>query len=308
VLNPTAFNFKELISKVTDIIHFRIVEKQQMFAVHIDENIPNLLICDEQWLAQVIVNLLSNAVKFTPDKGAVSLVAALADEEPDFCVVRFEVMDTGVGINKEQQERLFHSFEQAESSTTRKYGGTGLGLAISKRVVEMMDGKIEVTSAPGKGSAFTFTIKAEIPHEVIKIQKQKKESNKSDNFEGSHVLLAEDVEINREIVKAMLEPTLVEIDCAENGAEAVRMFNAAPDKYDIIFMDLQMPEMDGFEATRRIRASDSERATTIPIVAMTANVFQEDIENCLEAGMNSHLGKPINMGDVLGALRTYLLK
>jgi signal transduction histidine kinase len=220
VLNPTAFNFKELISKVTDIIHFRIVEKQQMFAVHIDENIPNLLICDEQWLAQVIVNLLSNAVKFTPDKGAVSLVAALADEEPDFCVVRFEVMDTGVGINKEQQERLFHSFEQAESSTTRKYGGTGLGLAISKRVVEMMDGKIEVTSAPGKGSAFTFTIKAEIPHEVIKIQKQ------------------EDVEINREIVLALLEPTLIEIDCAENGREAVAMFSASPEKYDMIFMDL----------------------------------------------------------------------
>jgi len=133
-------------------------------------------------------------------------------------------------------------------------------------------------------------------------------TERTDCFKDFHVLLAEDVEINREIVLALLEPTSIEIDCAENGAEAVRMFSEAPEKYDIIFMDLQMPEMDGYEATRRIRAMEIQKAKEIPIAAMTANVFQEDIEKCMKAGMNEHLGKPLDFDEVLKLLRKYLLK
>jgi CheY-like chemotaxis protein len=305
-LSPVAFDFQELISKVTDIIHIRIIEKRQMFGVHIDENIPHTLICDEQWLSQVLVNLLSNAVKFTPDKGAISLCASLVKEENNTCEILFEVTDTGIGIDEEQQERLFKSFEQAESSTTRKYGGTGLGLAISKRIVEMMGGSVAMRSAIGKGSTFSFTIKAEISDIALRNERESSKSGEPDDFSNRYVLLAEDVEINREIAGAMLEPTRVKIDYAENGAEAVRMFSDAPEKYDIIFMDLQMPELDGLEAARRIRATDSEQAKNIPIIAMTANVFQEDIENCLEAGMNGHLGKPVNIDDFLNTLRKYL--
>jgi len=134
------------------------------------------------------------------------------------------------------------------------------------------------------------------------------QSDNNENFEGKHILLAEDIEINREIVQVLLEPLLLTIDCAENGEEAVRMFSESPDKYDMIFMDLQMPIMDGYEATRTIRRLNIPKAKTIPIVAMTANVFREDIEKCLAAGMNSHVGKPLNLSDVLSKLRTYLNK
>jgi CheY-like chemotaxis protein len=152
---------------------------------------------------------------------------------------------------------------------------------------------------------------ADIINECLSIDRRHMQEAQMDItglFSGHHVLLAEDVEINREIVQALLEPSKLEIDCAENGREAVRMFSEAPEKYDMIFMDVQMPEMDGYEATRRIRALDTPKAKTIPIVAMTANVFREDVERCLEAGMNSHVGKPLDFNEVMIKLRTYLPK
>jgi len=439
---PVAFVFEDLLKKVIGIINFRIVEKHLKFSVSIDENIPKRLICDDQRLAQIIANLLSNAVKFTPENGTIDLTAQLTGEENDVCVIRFDVADTGVGISREHQEKLFNPFEQAESSTTRKYGGTGLGLALTKRIVELMDGDISVMSIPGEGSVFTFTIKArkatdqdgasddlvqlinvdnirmlvvdddtdileyfvdlsrrfgiscdtavsaeaaielfesgnvydicffdwkmpgmngieltlyikkmrlsgplivmissyewqEVEAEAIDagidkflpkpiypsefigciterfgssfLGDRQVDNNESvARFWGYRVLLAEDVEINREIVIALLEPTLVDIDCAENGVEAVSMFEADPDKYNVIFMDLQMPEMDGYEATRSIRALDFEKAKSVPIIAMTANVFKDDVDKCLEAGMNDHLGKPLDFDAVMHVLEQYL--
>jgi signal transduction histidine kinase len=311
-LSPVEFNFEEMIRRVVNVINFRVDEKYQDFALQIDHSIPDTLIGDDHRIAQVIANLLGNAIKFTPERGIISLAASLAGEEEGVCTLQISVSDNGIGIKPEQCEKIFQSFEQAESSTTRKYGGTGLGLAISKRIVEMMGGAIWVESELGRGSNFTFTIK--VKRGTVKgCSARNKRQNDEDLigdikgiFAGRRVLLAEDVEINREIIQALLEPTQLEIEFAENGAEAVRKFSEAPDKFDMIFMDIQMPEMDGYEATRRIRALDIPWAKTIPIVAMTANVFREDIERCFDAGMNSHIGKPVNFDEVIGKLRSFL--
>jgi signal transduction histidine kinase len=319
-LSPVTFNFEKMLQNVVNIVIFRMEQKGLSFLAHPDQDIPPMLIGDDQRLAQVIANLLGNAIKFTPEQGRISLNTYLEKIEGNNCVIRIEVADTGIGISPEQQSRLFRSFEQAENSTARKFGGTGLGLAISKRVVEMMGGRIWVESEPGKGSVFAFTVELERAPETDYLNNTlelktivEDEQGSGDAiagcFAGRRILLAEDVEINQEIVLALLEPTELQIDCVSNGLEALRMYREAPDRYDMIFMDVQMPEMDGYAATRRIRSLESgglARARPIPIIAMTANVFREDIEKCLKSGMNDHVGKPIDFGEVMDKLRQYL--
>jgi signal transduction histidine kinase/DNA-binding response OmpR family regulator len=443
-LSFISFNFEGMLQKVVSVISFRLEERQQKFAVNIDHKIPRFIVGDDQRLAQVITNLLSNAVKFTPEKGSIRLNAKLAGVENGIHTLQIEVIDTGIGISPEQQAKLFNSFEQAESGTSRKFGGTGLGLVISKRIVDLMGGRIWIESEPGKGSTFAFTIKVEKGHgassgmlapgvnirnmrimavddnpdileyfrdimarfgincdtapgakETLALINEKGDYNlyfvdyrlpdtdgieltrkirerdtaskvvmisaadwaaiekkaraagvdeflakplfpspladiinnclgfgsvknapentdsageEPDYFNDYTMLLAEDVDINREIVLTLLEPTGLTIECAENGAEAVAKFTAAPEKYDMVFMDVQMPEMDGYEATRRIRGLADGWGNKIPIVAMTANVFREDVERCLESGMNDHVGKPLDLNDVLLKLRKYLPK
>jgi CheY-like chemotaxis protein len=303
-----------MLQRAVDVVNFRADEKRQKLTVHIDDAIPKTLLADDQRLVQVIINILGNAVKFTPEHGSINLDARLLEEKDGFYRIELSVSDTGIGISAEQQKNLFKSFQQAEANTTRRFGGSGLGLVISRSIVEMMGGRIWVKSEPGNGSVFTFTIQAKKSSIVNDNQDEepapeKKKPDIAGLFAGRRVLMAEDVEINREIVQALLEPTQLKIDCAENGAEIVRMFTEAPEKYEIIFMDVQMPEMDGYEATRRIRAIEAERnVKQIPIIAMTANVFKEDIERCLNAGMNSHVGKPLNLDDVLEKLSFYLSK
>jgi PAS domain S-box-containing protein len=331
-LSRENFNFEKVLQKAVNVINFRIDEQRQHFSLHLDEHIPHTLIGDDQRLAQVITNLLSNAVKFTPEGGAIQLNTRLVEEQNGVCTLQIEVADSGIGISPEQQSRLFKSFEQAESGTSRKFGGTGLGLAISRRIVEMMGGRIWVESELGKGSVFAFTFKAERGEEAKPVPAgglnecpevksvQNGFSKVVDHFESYTMLLVEDVEINREIVLTLLEPTGLVIDCAENGAAALSMFSADPEKYNIIFMDVQMPEMDGYEATRKIREFERQRSMefpqktptiigtpqAVPIIAMTANVFREDVEKCLAAGMNDHVGKPLDIEDVFAKLRKYL--
>jgi len=314
-LSPVEFNFEKMIQSAVNVVNFRVDEKHQKLMVRIDKEIPKNLITDDQRLIQVITNLLGNAVKFTPEGGSISLVACFLEEKEGLCTLEITVSDTGIGISPEQQVNLFSSFQQAESSTARRFGGTGLGLAISKSIVEMMGGKIWVKSALGTGAAFIFTIQAKKGaaaneaangHSGEEHNAEEKEHDLAGLFDGRCILLAEDVEINREIVLALFEPTKLKIECAENGAEALRKFSAAPDKYDLIFMDIQMPEMDGYEATRCIRALDIPKAKNIPIIAMTANVFREDIEKCLASGMNNHVGKPLNFDEVVDKLKNYL--
>jgi len=308
-LSETLFEFEKMLQQAASVTTFRMEEKNQTFTLSIDKDIPKYLIGDNQRLAQVVTNLLGNAVKFTPNNGSISLSAKFLGGENGGCYIKIAVSDTGIGIEKEQQDKLFQAFTQAENDTARKFGGTGLGLTISQNIIEMMGGEIWVDSVIGIGSTFTFSFhmkcgdkKAQEPSGGYTDEMQ----SISGVFKGRRVLLAEDVDINREIVLALLEPTMLDIDCAVNGVEAVRMFGEDPERYEMIFMDLQMPLMDGYEATRRIRAFGAPSARTVPIIAMTANVFREDIINCLNAGMNDHIGKPIDFNDVLKVLNIYL--
>jgi signal transduction histidine kinase/CheY-like chemotaxis protein len=318
-LADTIFSFEKTLQKIMDVVSFSVESRKQQLYINIDKNIPKSFIGDEQRLSQVITNLLSNAVKFTPDEGIVSLSSELMSVEGDVCKLQVSIQDTGIGISKEHQARLFNAFEQADASITRKFGGTGLGIAISKNIVELMGGEIWVESEPGVGSTFTFTVllkrddseKKPLPCEgetrnnagILTVD----DNPKTRDFRNCTILLVDDVEINREIVLAMLEDTNLTIDTAENGIQAVDMFALAPDRYSIILMDVQMPEMDGYMATHRIRAiNDTPAAKNIPIIAMTAHVFREDVENCLTAGMNGHIGKPIDIDELTGMLHTYL--
>ncbi|MDR1688616.1 MAG: transporter substrate-binding domain-containing protein [Clostridiales bacterium] len=306
-LSGVVFSVKTLLAKVVNVINFRMEEKQQNFTLNIDDRIPSALFGDDQRLMQIITNLLSNAVKFTPEGKDIRLDASLESETGGLCILRFSVSDTGIGIDEDQKERIFTSFEQAENDTTRKYGGTGLGLAISKHIVEKMGGSIGFTSELGKGSVFTFTVPLTKTAETNSAGEEKPAGNYAvPVFEGKTLLLAEDIEINREIAASILEPTLIEIDIASNGAEAVKMAADAPERYDLILMDVQMPEMDGLQATRAIRAINSPNAADIPIIAMTANVFKEDVDKCLQAGMNDHIGKPLNVEELFEKLGKYL--
>ena len=202
---------------------------------------------------------------------------------------------------------MFNIFQQAETGTSRKYGGSGLGLALSKRILELMDGKIWIESEPGTGSYFFFTASLGVPDHVAlaKNVEQNVSSEQTNDFSEKTILLVDDIDINLEIVVALLESTHVAIDTAKSGKEAIDAFAANPGRYDVILMDIQMPEMDGLQATRAIRALGTPEAATIPIIAMTANVFKEDIEKCVDAGMNDHLGKPIEMTCVMDMLSRY---
>jgi signal transduction histidine kinase/CheY-like chemotaxis protein len=329
-LSYSEFDFNRMILRIADVMTFKFEEKKQHFDVHIDPAAPRYIIADNQRLVQVLTNFLSNASKFTHEGGNISLSADKVSSDGNISILRFTVADTGIGIAPGHLDRIFSLFEQVDGSISRKYGGTGLGLAISRSLAELMGGRIWAESELGKGSRFMFELPVQ---EKISLnppadddtaggaqtmenwsagpEEQKPEDNYG-IFEGITILLAEDVELNQEILIALLEETGVVIDCAANGAEAVSMFQENPGKYGAILMDIQMPEMDGLEATRRIREWEQERSLlpespkAIPIIAMTANVFKEDIERCLDAGMNDHLGKPIEIEEVLRKLKMYL--
>jgi PAS domain S-box-containing protein len=309
-------DFEMMLKNVTGMMGFRIDEKKQNFIIHREQDVPRWIIADEQRLSQILINLLANASKFTPEEGTISLSIKKVADQGNLCTLRFNVVDSGIGISREQMGRLFTPFEQADGTIARKYEGAGLGLSITKSIVELMGGEIRVDSEAGKGSDFAFEITVEqkkTPEDGGIKNKDPAQSGEGtraeqrDDFSGKTILLAEDVEINREIIVSLLEDTGISIECAVNGAESLRLFTEDPAKYSLILMDIHMPEMDGYEATRRIRASAAAESKTVPIVAMTANVFKEDVEKCIAAGMNDHLGKPVEMERLMFQLRKHLL-
>ncbi|MDR2716954.1 MAG: response regulator [Treponema sp.] len=309
-LSNSEFNFEKMLTGIINVMSVRAGEKHQDIVVNVNENIPPFIISDELRLSQVITNLLTNAVKFTPENGKITLSAEKLDDSGDEITIRIEVADSGIGISPEQQTQLFTPYQQANSAISKDFGGTGLGLAISKRIVEFMQGAIWIESELNKGSKFIFTIKAKKgannAGEVSPNGSPAGSKGTGLNFKGYTILAAEDVEINREILSALLEETGISIDFAENGKAAVSLFTENPDKYNLILMDVHMPEMDGYEATRAIRAFEMTQAKDIHIIAMTADVFREDIEKCLSAGMNDHIGKPVSPDDLYEKLKKYL--
>ncbi len=247
---------------------------------------------DPTRLGQILLNFTGNAVKFT-ERGAITLRARLMEDNPADVLLRCEVRDTGIGIAAEDRKRLFTAFEQADGSMTRKYGGTGLGLAISKRLAQLMGGEVGVESAPGQGSTFWFTVRlgkaeqacARAPEQVASSAEERLRTRHA----GARVLLAEDEPINQEVSKGLLEDAGLVVDLAEDGVAALAMAQNA--RYELILMDMQMPRLNGIDATRAIRALPGYKR--VPILAMTANAFDDDRQLCLAAGMNDHIGKPV---------------
>ena len=296
----------EMLEKIKDVFFFRCQEKD--IELQLDcSNLPCIL-SDEQRISQVIANLVSNAVKFTPEGGSVTLSARSVEgpNEDGSITIEFSVKDTGIGISQEVQANLFQAFHQADSSISAKYGGTGLGLAISKRIVSLLGGDIAVSSRLGEGSIFTFTIQTTVS-EIPETVNDTVDIPDKYNYSGKTLLLVEDIEINREIVSALLEDTEIRIIEAINGEDAVEKYEQFYPEIDIIFMDLQMPKMNGYEAASKIRSLDINQAKNVPIIAMTANVFKDDIDKCLEVGMNGHLGKPIDSSAMLLLLNNILM-
>ncbi len=443
-LSQEPFHLERAVESVCSVISVKAEEKKINLLIEVDPRTPAHVVGDELRLSQVITNLLGNAVKFTPEGGTIHLfVRPESEHKGRDCKIRFEVIDNGIGITEAQVGRLFSSFEQADGGIARRFGGTGLGLAISKRIVEMMGGQISVTSEPGEGSKFSFTVKLLLDTEqapakrydsaiyqdlrvlviddaqdvlhyferflsrigaqfdlafdgetAIELAQASKEAGAPydiifvdylmetlDGIEtaraikqilgesvpiimvsmtewqqiearaqgvgitrflqkplfnsmifdtiaelvtgkgvieqaataeapadgvpdlvGTTILVAEDIEINREIVAALLEGTGVALEFAEDGQRAVEMMAAGAARYGLVLMDVQMPVMDGLEATRRIRAA----GVGVPIVAMTANAFHEDVRACLDAGMDDHVGKPVDLSELYAKLRRYL--
>ena len=304
-LSEEIMELSRLADTVASIMRPRCDDKNIKFITNFNRFDPPAYNVDSLRLRQVLINLLGNAVKFTPELGTIEFSMLKKDKQGDKTLVEFIVRDTGIGIAKDRIDQIFESFEQGGADVSRKHGGTGLGLAISKRIVQLFGGDIIVESELNKGSTFRFSIWLQ----ESKGQQQKlvEASDVSGKFAGRRILLVDDVEINRVIVTSMLEDTGIIVDEAEDGKKALDLFSVSePGYYDLILMDIQMPIMNGFEASMAIRALDRPDAKTVPIVAQTANAFKEDIDKALANGMDNHIAKPVEMDALIDILFRYI--
>lgn len=313
-IRKTVFQPDKLVEQVAEIFSPKASEKGLVLHNKIDRGVPNAVLGDENRIRQVIGNLVNNAVKFTP-QGSVTLILsadtqAEQDMEPgkslsdsDQTILHFQVEDTGIGIKPEDTGKLFDSFSQAESSTTRNFSGTGLGLSISKSLVKLMGGEIGVNSTPGKGSTFWFTLPLQLAEMNWDSQRQPFKAT-GERMQGK-VLLVEDTLVNREVAKGMLKKLGLEVEVAGNGLEALEMLTNGT--YDLVLMDVQMPVMDGLQATEEIRRMELETSRNrMPIVAMTANALEGDRDTCLAVGMDDYLSKPVRVNELEETLSHWL--
>jgi CheY-like chemotaxis protein len=271
---------------------------------HIDDKLPGVIMGDPTRVRQVIVNLVSNALKFTKE-GEVKIRVAVENSSADSVALKVAVIDTGIGIPVAAQQTLFNAFTQADGSTTRKYGGTGLGLAIVSQLVGLMGGSLGVASEEGKGSEFWFTTNFQIANDASDIDNETKISKETMHFDAK-VLLVEDNPINQMVAQKMLEKVGLKPVLANNGVEALKLLDEQ--SFDLVLMDCQMPELDGFDATREIRKQDIRAINSqpVPVVAMTANVMSGDRERCLEVGMDDYIGKPVQRDQLTAVLNKWL--
>jgi signal transduction histidine kinase len=293
-LEQVDFKLGAVLENLKSMVGHKAAEKRLQLQLDLPpEVLNNVLRGDPMRLGQILLNLTGNAIKFTA-QGTVALRAWISEERATDVQLRFEVADTGIGISTDDQKRLFTAFEQGDGSMTRKYGGTGLGLVISQRLARLMGGDVGVVSQPGVGSTFWFSARLDKSASAVPsastITPGAAEARLRTVFAGTRVLLAEDEPVNQEVSRGMLEDAGLAVDLADDGLEAVAL--AKQHRYALILMDMQMPNLNGVEATRAIRALPGYGQT--PIVAMTANAFDEDRRLCLQAGMNDHLSKPVD--------------
>ncbi|UCV12608.1 PAS domain S-box protein [Dechloromonas denitrificans] len=304
-LEPLHFSLNQIVDHSTQMIIDRLQSRGLEFNKTIDPALPEVLFGDPLRIRQILLNYLTNAIKFT-ERGSISLSISLVAQTGNDLLVRFAVSDTGIGIPDAHQARIFDAFEQADSSTTRRFGGTGLGLAIARRLAELMGGETGLNSRAGRGSTFWFTVRVQRgqsgQQESLPALMDDADQILADHFRQSRILLAEDNPINQEVALDLLRSVGLQADLAVNGAEAVEM--VGKNDYDLILMDMQMPVMDGITATRHIRQLPVGHR--IPILAMTANAFDDDRNTCLAAGMNDHIPKPVNPDVLFAALAHWL--
>ena len=299
VFKYSDFSILDLVQELDTIFHTQIYEKQQTLTI-IKENIQHEWVNGDQvHLIQIFSNLLSNAVKYTQEGGEIQFFVEECETKSSvYAKYRFLVSDNGMGMSADFKDTIFDAFTRAESSITNKIQGTGLGMAITKNLVEAMGGTIDVESELGQGSCFEVLMDLKIAEDRTVALAAQEETDKQDGniLQGMRFLCAEDNELNAEILTELLKIEGAECTICENGEEILKAFEqSAPGDYDMILMDVQMPVMNGYEATRAIRRSSHELAKTIPIIAMTANAFSEDIQHSLTAGMNAHVSKPVEM-------------
>ena len=298
------FNLKHVINSIDKVLSLKVLEKKIGFHVEVKEEVPVELVGDPNRLYQIVTNLLANAVKFT-ERGSVELIVDAGNQTLDKINIEFKVVDTGIGIPEHMQSKIFDSFTQVNSESNRKYGGTGLGLSIVKRIVEQLQGTITLESRPFRGTTFKVVLPFKVA-ENPEARKRKLTKIKGDLKlpTGKRILLAEDNLMNQKLVLQLLRNFEVQVDLAETGLEAVKAHQS--NNYDLILMDIQMPEMDGLEATVMIRNKLDEDRKHVPIVAMTAHAFQEELDKCIEVGMNDHIIKPIDVGLFIHSLNKAL--
>jgi len=304
-LEAKPVHLPELVHELRDIIQAVVSEKDLSLTLDTVGVENEDIIADPLRLEQILINVLANAVKFTPDGGQISLWIVQKDTAPaGYADFEFHIKDNGIGMSEEFQKHIFEQFARERTSTVSKIQGTGLGMAITKSLVDMMGGRITVKSEQGKGSEFTISLRFPIGEAKTE---QTPPAAKASASAGKKLLVVEDNELNLEIASTLLKEAGFAVDTAENGKVAVEKVEAASaDRYDLILMDIQMPEMDGYEATRRIRALPDTKKAALPIVAMTANAFEDDRKNALRAGMNGHIAKPLDIQKLFQVLSELL--
>ena len=308
-LDPEPFALTELVTDLETILKGNLGGKNVGLKLELDPALPALVIGDAGRIKQVLINLGGNAIKFTA-QGEIRIRVRERRRNARTVVLSFEVIDTGIGLSPEQQTRVFDGFSQAEASTSRRFGGTGLGLAISKRLVSLMGGQLQIASKLGAGSTFYFDLHCPLP-DAAQLASNSHQTPSDANAKALpvqrlaslRVLLVEDNLINQMVARELLEREGALVQLAENGQLAVDALLASPHDFDVVLMDLQMPVMDGLQATRHIR--QQLQLTQLPIIAMTANVMASDREDCLAAGMNDHIGKPFKLDELVALLQTY---
>ena len=316
-LRHESFNFRAFLQDFENLYGEQAKSKGISYETVLASDLEVQIIGDSLRLNQVLSNLLSNASKFTPAKGIIKVRVSKTGEDQENVYLRFEVIDTGCGIAEENYDKIFESFEQENVDVTYKYGGTGLGLSIVKRFTQLMGGSIHVTSVQGSGSTFTVDLPFGKVKESGELARFSDINGRDDlakdcyvidyDFKGKRILLVEDNELNREIAEELIGATGASVESAEDGVQAVEKFKeSAEGYYDLILMDVQMPHMDGYEATRCIRALGRSDAQKVPIFAMTANAFAEDVQKSREAGMNAHISKPLDIRAVYKQMNRYL--